>query len=92
MTAPGSFDPRNDLVDDRAIEDAGGDRFGHAIFASQAARTIEAIPTPANVAIYGPWGSGKTSLANLLRTELEGPTCGFVYFDAFKYAEAPLRR
>ncbi len=37
-------------------------------------------------------GSGKTSLSNLLRNELNSDTCGFVHFDAFKYAEAPLRR
>jgi len=84
--------PQNDLIDDRAIENASSDHFGLAGFAAQAASTIHAIRTPANIAIYAPWGSGKTSLANLLRNELNSKISGFVYFDAFKYAEAPLRR
>ncbi len=84
--------PRDDLVEDRAIKDADDDHFGHSEFAAQAAQTIEAIRTPANIAIYAPWGSGKTSLAHLLGQDLDSATCGFVYFDAFKYAEAPLRR
>ncbi len=51
----GTSDPKNDLVDDRAIETAEADHFGHAEFAAQAASTIQAIPTPANIAIYAPW-------------------------------------
>jgi hypothetical protein len=85
-------DPTHDLVDDRAITNAAADHFGHAEFAAQAASTIKTIRTPSNIAIYAPWGSGKTSLANLLREELHGDDTGFIYFDAFKYAEAPLRR
>lgn len=84
--------PKDDLVEDRAITNAAADHFGHAQFASQAAATIRAIRTPSNIAVYAPWGSGKTSLANLLEGELAGDEVGFVYFDAFKYAEAPLRR
>lgn len=92
-TPTGSYsDPQDDIVDDRALESAGGDQFGHAEFAAQGARTIRAMKTPSNIAIYAPWGSGKTSLANLLRRELAETESGFVYFDAFKYAEAPLRR
>ncbi len=90
--SPKQFEPKDDLVEDRAIRDAGNDYFGHAEFAAQAARTIQAIETPANIAIYAPWGSGKTSLAYLLEKELKSDSCAFVYFDAFKYAEAPLRR
>ncbi|MCW3101534.1 MAG: Phage exclusion protein, partial [Chthonomonadaceae bacterium] len=51
------------------------------------------VPTPANVALYAPWGSGKTGLAQVLAAEFEDdPTVRFVHFDALKYAEAPLRR
>lgn len=91
MNADGS-QPLDDFVDDRALEDATGDQFGHVDFAQQAARTVRVVRTPANVAVYAPWGSGKTSLANLIRAELGDTNAGFVYFDAFKYAEAPLRR
>lgn len=85
-------DPKDDLVDDRAIQNVGSDRLARSDFVIQAADVIRAIDTPANIAIYAPWGSGKTSLANLLRNQLGDETVGFVYFDAFKYAEAPLRR
>jgi hypothetical protein len=85
-------DPNEDIIDDRAIEDASKDFFGHSQFAAQAARTIQVLTTPANIAVYAPWGSGKTSLAKLIEQQFKGSECGFVYFDAFKYAEAPLRR
>ena len=84
--------PKFDLIEDRAIESAELDHFGHQQFAEQAAITIEAIRTPANIAIYAPWGSGKSSLSNLLGQQFDNKYTGFVYFDAFKYAEAPLRR
>ena len=88
----GGPDPLEDFVDDRALEDAAGDQFGHVDFARQVAATVAVVRAPANVAVYAPWGSGKTSLANLVRDELKDTSAGFVYFDAFKYAEAPLRR
>ncbi|MER8199855.1 P-loop NTPase fold protein [Streptomyces microflavus] len=43
--------------------------------------------------MWGPWGSGKSGVANLLRGELARDRgVRFVRFDAFKYAENPLRR
>ncbi|UYQ66397.1 KAP family NTPase [Streptomyces peucetius] len=42
---------------------------------------------------WGPWGSEKSGVANLLRGELARDRgVRFVRFDAFKYAENPLRR
>jgi hypothetical protein len=84
--------PLDDLVEDRAIGDSGGDILRRGDFVAQAAAVIRVIETPANIAIYAPWGSGKTSLSNLLKNELQDDSVRFVRFDAFKYAEAPLRR
>lgn len=61
---------------------------------------------PANIALYGPWGSGKSSIAKLLENEFDPEhqqnlrghpsptstsTC-FIRFDAFKYAGHSLHR
>ncbi len=48
---------------------------------------------PTNVALWGPWGSGKSGVANLLKQRIDHrDRTRFVRFDAFKYAENPLRR
>jgi hypothetical protein len=87
----------SELIDDRALTDAGDDRFRHADFAAELADLVTTVKTPANVALFAPWGAGKTGLANLLQHELRtkpdwGKQLRFARFDAFKFAEAPLRR
>ena len=83
----------DDLIDDRALRSADDDAFRHLDFVGELAELVRATKTPANIALYAPWGSGKTGLAYLLESEFEedSKVC-FVRFDAFKYAEAPLRR
>lgn len=87
-----------DLFDDREVSGVKEDRLGHEQVAEQLAALVCRVKTPANVALYGPWGSGKTGIANLLRARIdrakldgEGPL-RFVRYDAFKFAEKPLRR
>lgn len=96
MTQPLST---TELIDDRELEDWEGDRFRHQDVASQLAELVASAKTPANIALYGPWGSGKTGVANLLQARLTQSDfktlygeIGFARFDAFKYAEIPLRR
>ena len=87
-----------ELIDDREVKDAEGDRLGHEQIANQLADLARSVQTPANVALYGPWGSGKSGIANLLRANIDAgrgwrrPKIRFARFDAFKFAEAPLRR
>ncbi len=83
-----------ELIDDRALESAADDRFRHEDIADELSDIISTVHPPASIALYGPWGSGKSGLANLLRVALEhvAPKSRFVRFDAFKYAETPLRR
>jgi hypothetical protein len=82
------------LVDDRSLEVSDPDAFGHGDFVRELAGMVCETKTPANVALFGAWGSGKSSIANLLREELpnDQSVVRFVVFDASKYAEAPLRR
>jgi Cdc6-like AAA superfamily ATPase len=72
----------------------GADSFGHGDFVRELAGMLDQARTPANIALFGAWGSGKSSIANLLREELptDESQVRLVAFDASKYAEAPLRR
>lgn len=61
-------------VRDEPISDAAHDKLGRAPFATAIADEIlsDRLSAGAVVAVMGPWGSGKTSLLNLLRLELGG--------------------
>lgn len=83
----------DDLIDDRALASAEDDRLHHEHFVDELARVIRSAKTPSNVALYGPWGSGKSGIAALLTERFEkDPAVRFVRFDASKYAQTPLRR
>lgn len=83
-----------ELIEDRALESAEHDMLRHADLARSLVDLVAETNTPANIALYGRWGSGKSGLANLVKAELAAryPRYQFIRFDAFKYAEAPLRR
>lgn len=83
-----------ELVDDRALERAEDDRFRHSDFIIELGQLVMKTAMPANIALFAPWGSGKSSVANVLPAQLpkKDEEVRFVKFNAFKYAEAPLRR
>jgi predicted KAP-like P-loop ATPase len=58
---------------DRPVTDPNDDRFGFVPYADAFALLINdrGTSTPLTVAISGPWGSGKTSLAKLLESRLK---------------------
>ncbi|MEV6758227.1 P-loop NTPase fold protein [Streptomyces sp. NPDC051214] len=83
----------DDLIQDREVDSARNDRLAHSHIADQLYDVVLSVPTPTNIAVWGPWGSGKSGVGNLLRGLLdEREGVRFVRFDAFKYAENPLRR
>ncbi|MGQ4363560.1 P-loop NTPase fold protein [Streptomyces sp. SAS_272] len=83
----------DDLIQDREVDNAQGDRLAHSHIADQLHDLVLSVPMPTNIAVWGPWGSGKSGVANLLKGRLEKQRdVRFVRFDAFKYAENPLRR
>ena len=93
MTLPDISLQDGELIDDRALASASDDQFRHADFADELTELVCKVPTPSNVALFAPWGSGKTGLGNLLGASLQGRKgVRFARFDAFKYAEFPLRR
>lgn len=94
LKPPGDRSLAEELIDDRALEDAEQDLLHHKDIVDELEQLVCATEVPANVALYGAWGSGKSSLANILGARLrhrEVPV-PFARFDAFKYADGPLRR
>ncbi len=84
-----------ELIDDRALKAGGDDAFRLTDFVAELTALCETTTLPANIALFGAWGSGKSSLANLLEAEFSDGghgTVAFARFDAFKYAGTSLRR
>ena len=63
----------NRYFNDSPIESAEEDRYAVTRFATALAKTISSIEKPLGtaIALNGPWGSGKSSVINIVRSELE---------------------
>lgn len=84
---------KSELIEDREVTQSDEDKLGHETIADQLAGLVQSVKTPANIALYGAWGSGKSGISNLLKSRIAHiHGVKFVRFDAFKYAENPLRR
>lgn len=91
--APPACLQAEDLIDDHELATVDEDRLAHAGIADQLAALVRTVKTPSNIALYGPWGSGKSGIANLLKAKVDNKDgIRFARFDAFKYAELPFRR
>ncbi|MFJ5872933.1 P-loop NTPase fold protein, partial [Dietzia maris] len=83
-----------DLILDAALTEAGQDRFDHeAIAAVVADLALNATP-PVNIALFGPWGSGKSSFFGLLdkRLAASNQTVKVATYDAWKYGGRALKK
>lgn len=76
-------------LDDVPISTPEEDRFGFDPFAKAISDCIHSVVTPLGsvVAIYGPWGSGKSSVINLVRYHLskDAPDLAVISFPAWMY-------
>lgn len=84
-----------DLIPDRALSEGDLDAFNHEAIAGRVAEIVLHAPTPANVALFGAWGSGKSSVFELLRRVLDSRSkapVALVRYDAWKYGGASLKR
>jgi ABC-type transport system involved in cytochrome bd biosynthesis fused ATPase/permease subunit len=63
--------PQADLIIDRALEAQDPDTLDHQPIADRVAELVATPETPLNVALFGAWGSGKSSFARLLAKSLE---------------------
>jgi DNA polymerase III delta prime subunit len=97
---------RGELVPDHALAAREADLFDHGDYVSRLLEVVRQASTEhssANIALYGPWGSGKSSIANRFEQALhednakrggtgEEQRFEFLCFDAFKYARQPFLR
>ena len=75
---------------DRPTED---DQLGFRAYKDSLVTVIRRADTPVTVGIFGPWGSGKTSLMRMMKNDLELPVDGkfgdrTVWFNAWKYGKS----
>jgi hypothetical protein len=71
--------PRLQMLADRALEDEAGDRLDFKAYADALAGLIDnpETGTPLTIAIHGPWGAGKSTLAQMVKRRLESkPAAG----------------
>jgi hypothetical protein len=83
------------LVPDQALREKDQDEFQHAAIAGRLADLTLSAETPANVALFGPWGSGKSSVYELLRRALQATApkrVKLIRYDAWKYGGESLQR
>ncbi|MEA2193372.1 MAG: hypothetical protein QOI73_3493 [Solirubrobacteraceae bacterium] len=83
-----------DLIADRALVDGDRDDFNHAAIAHRLADLVTEADTPLNIALFGAWGSGKSSVYELVRRALQQKpgNVALVRYDAWKYGGESLQR
>jgi len=69
-------------------------RFGHIDIADNLRKIILNCPSLFTIGLFGKWGSGKTTILNVLRKKLQnsGDKIAVVNFDVWKYEGDSLRR
>ncbi len=81
------------LLPDEEIGSPGEDEFGRKKYAKTLKTIIEKVDPPFNIGLFGPWGSGKSSVVKLLFNRLKEENNEYicVNFDAWKHAEGSVR-
>jgi len=90
----------NEMWTDQPILGAQSDRLNFSHYADVLVKVVLTADTPITIGIFGPWGSGKTSLMRLIAEQLanrrtEGHRWArVIWFNAWQYAqdEGALRR
>jgi KAP family P-loop domain len=82
------------FLSDSAVQSSDQDRFGvHSAYAKVLYRIAKACETPFSIALYSSWGTGKTSICNLVQGQsASDPSVHYVYLDVWKYSNEPLKR
>lgn len=78
---------------DAELENAGGDFFNSNDFKKNIFKILDNNKTPYNIAVIGKWGLGKSSLINMVKSELENKQ-GYkvIQINAWKYEKEALAR
>ena len=67
-------------------------RFGHISIAENLKKIILKCPTPFTIGLFAKWGTGKTTIINLLGKKLRQTKIACVVFDVWKHEGDALRR
>lgn len=71
---------------EKAIYSSSEDILGYGGFANTLAQTLILAESSSFIGLHGPWGSGKSSLLNLLKVKIgESPEVKTLIFDAWDY-------
>ena len=89
---------KSDLVP-HSLANASTDALDHDAVAAVVADLVTSVEAPANVALFGPWGSGKSSLYGMVSARVarlsdrkDRPTTKVVRYDAWKFGGPSLQR
>jgi predicted KAP-like P-loop ATPase len=88
MTLP--VNPIADFSTDRPLTDHQEDRLNRTAFAERIADVLLNLPRGSSltVGIHGPWGDGKTTVLNFIRSRLEAsPTTVVVQFNPWRFTD-----
>ncbi|MGD0158575.1 MAG: P-loop NTPase fold protein [Terracidiphilus sp.] len=82
------------FLSDSAVQSSDQDKFGvHSAYAKVLYHIAKACETPFSIALYSSWGTGKTSICNLVqRQSASDPGVHYIYLDVWKYSNEPLKR
>ena len=73
---------------DIPVVDASGDQLGIEKYVDGLSKFIKSCETPMTIAIQGDWGSGKTSMMNMVKQRLEaGSHIKSIWFNTWQYSQ-----
>jgi len=83
-----------DLVADGRLETGDTDRLDNAAIANTIADIALSAAPPTNIALFGPWGSGKSSIYSMIQARINAldAKTSVVRYDAWKYGGRDLKR
>lgn len=75
------------LLNDKAINDSQNDSLDFQVYSNVISQTLVNTKTPFTIGIYGGYGSGKTSLLNLIHNDIAKSNQNIfnIFYDAWKY-------
>lgn len=68
------------------------DSFHHKAYAETLVKLIESNEPPLSIGLFGPWGTGKSTILNIVNSLVENKDFIYVYFNAWKFAGDSFRR
>ncbi len=82
------------FLSDEAVKSSDQDRFRvHSAYAKVLYQVAQTCDTPFSIALYSSWGTGKSSVCNLVQElSAKDKTVHYVYLDVWKYSNEPLKR